>query len=116
MSDVWFSAMLRFVVLVEGEGATRRARSVLVLRAPDWPEARQRAIELGRSMERSFVGGTGQQILWRLEAVETLDLLGDAITDGREIYSEPVDLLEGEVIPFDAEFRPDTSPPAQTGV
>jgi hypothetical protein len=116
MSEVWFSAMLRFVVLVEAEGATRRSRSVVVFRAPDWPEARQRALEHGRIMERSFVGGTGQQVRWRLETVETLDLLGDAISDGREVYSEPVDLPEGEVIPFEAEFRPESPQPGQTGV
>ncbi|MGL5828744.1 MAG: DUF4288 domain-containing protein [Angustibacter sp.] len=116
MSAVWFSAMLRFVVLVEREGGTRRSRSVVVFRALDWPEAKQRALEHGRIMERSFAGGAGQQIRWRLEAIETLDLLGDTITDGREIYSEPITLPETEAIPFEVEFRPEASQPGQTGV
>lgn len=116
MSEVWFSAMLRLVVLVEGEGATRRTRSVVVFRASDWPEAKQRALDLGRSMERSYVGGTGEAVRWRLETVETLDMLGDAITDGREVYSEPVELGSEDVIEFNQAFEPETSDPGQSGV
>jgi hypothetical protein len=116
MSEAWFSAMLRFVVLVEGEGATRRSRSVVVLRASDWPEAKQRALDVGRSMERSYLGGTGQAIRWRLEAIETLDMLGDTITDGREVYSEPVKLSSKEVIEFNKIFEPENSDPGQSGV
>jgi hypothetical protein len=116
MSGVWFSAMLRFVILVEDEGATRRDRSVVVFRANDWSRARQRALEQGRVMERSFVGGTGHEVLWRLEAVETVDMLGTSIDDGRAVYSESVDLKAGEVIPFETEFRPQESQPGQTGV
>lgn len=116
MSPIWFSAMLRFAVLVEGVGGSRRSRSVVVFRAEDWPEAKARALDLGRGMERTYTGGTGEEVRCRLEAVETLDLLGDAITDGREIYSEPMPILEGEAIAFDTAFSPSSSDPGQSGV
>ena len=111
----WFSAMLRLVVLVEGVGASRRVRSLVLFRAADWVEARERALRLGREAERSYLGGTGEQVRWRFEAVETIDLLGAEIADGREVYAEPVDLDVGEGIAFDAEFRPEESEPGQSG-
>jgi hypothetical protein len=115
-SQYWFSAMLRMVVLVDGIGGSRRVRSVVLLRATDWAEAKLRALQRGREEERSYVGGTGEQVLWRLEAIETIDLLGEEIADGREVYAEPVDVGIGEAIAFDAEFRPEDSEPGQSGV
>lgn len=108
--------MLRFVVLVEGEGATHLSRSVIVFRAPDWPEAKARALDLGRGMESTYLGGTGKAVRWRLESIETLDLIGDTITDGREIYSEPMPPPTDDPIPFDHLFAPETSEPGQSGV
>jgi hypothetical protein len=52
VNPVWFSALLRFVILVEGEGASTLSRRLIVFRAPDFPEAKQRALEKGRAMER----------------------------------------------------------------
>jgi len=116
MTPVWFSAMLRFVVLLERDGAVDLSRSVIVFRAEDWPEAKDRAVVLGHAMERTYLNGDGEEVRWRLEAVETLDLLGDSITDGREIYSEPLPISDGLVIPFEAEFDPRSSDPGQSGV
>jgi hypothetical protein len=108
--------MLRFVVLVEDEGGLRRSRSVIVFQAEDWPDAKARALELGQGMERKYTGGTGEEVRLRLEAVETLDLLGDGVTDGREIYSEPMPIPDGEAIAFDAVFSPSSKEPGQSGV
>jgi len=116
MSQVWFSAMLRFVLLIEGDGGSRLSRSVIVFRAEDWPDAKKRALDLGRGMEHTYTGGIGEKVRLRLEAVETLDLLGDAITDGREIYTEPLPIPAGRVISFDAEFNPSSTEPGQSGV
>ena len=116
MRPVWFSAMLRFVVLVDDEGPSTASRSVIVFQAEDWPQAKTRAVELGRYMERSYVGGTGHQVRWRLSELETLDMLGDAITDGREVYAEPFELPGGQTFLFDAEFEPADSEPGQSGV
>ncbi len=116
MRSTWFSAMLRFVHLIKPEGGTRLSRSVIVFRADGWSEARRRAQEIGHAMERSYTGGTGDDVSVRLEVVETLDLLGDAITDGREVYSEPLPLPAGVSIPFDAEFNPSGHEPGQSGI
>ena len=116
MTDVWFSAMLRFAILVEGEGAIEFARSLIVFRAEDFPDAKERAISLGRSMETTHTGGLGEEVKWRLQRVETLDLLGDQIMDGREVYAESLDLPDGPLIPFDAQFDPRASQPGQSGV
>jgi hypothetical protein len=112
----WFSAMLRMVVLVEGMGGSRRVRTVVLLRAADWSEAKERAFQRGLDAERSYAGGAGEQVRWRLESIETIDLLGEEMGDGREVYSEPVDLGVSEAIAFDAEFRPEESEPGQSGV
>lgn len=116
MRRSWFSAMLRFVILIEDEGAVRQARSVIVFLAEDWSAAKERAIALGQTSERTYIGGTGQEVRWRLEEVETLDELGESITEGQEIYSEPVDLPEGRTIAFDACFEPAQSQPSQSGI
>jgi hypothetical protein len=115
MSTVWFSAMLRFVVLVEKHGASL-SRSLIVFQENDWSEAKTRAIDIGYGMERSYIAGTGNEVRWRLEAIETLDMLGGLITDGREVYSEPMGLPEGRTVAFDAEFDPAGSDPGQSGV
>jgi hypothetical protein len=62
MRTVWFSAMLRFVTLVERVGGTGFSRSVIVFRAEDFSDAKPRAVELGRGMERSYKGGTGKEV------------------------------------------------------
>ena len=116
MSTEWFSAMLRFVVLVQGEGGERLSRSVILFHAHTWDDARERALDLGAAMERDFTGGTGLQVRWRLDAVETLDQLGAEITDGREVYSEPLDLPPGAALTYDHQFHPEASEPGQSGV
>jgi Domain of unknown function (DUF4288) len=116
VNQVWFSAMLRFVILIQDEGASRLSRSVIVFRAEDWPDAKKRALELGYKMERSYQGGTGLEVRWRLAAVETLDLLGDTVTDGREVYSEPAELRLEHSIDFDTKLDPENSEPGQSGV
>lgn len=108
--------MLRLVVLVEDEGAVRLARSVVVFRADDWQVAKQRAVEVGRSLERTYVGGAGKEVRWRLQEIETLDELGDSLEDGREVYSEPVELNGAAPPAFDAVFEPVQSQPGQSGV
>lgn len=108
--------MLRFAILVEGEGVSRISRSVIILRATDWADARSKALEHGRKLEATYIGGTGAQVRWRLMAIETLDELGEKLSDGREIYSEPLEPTPDDDHPFDAHFTPETSEPGQSGV
>lgn len=108
--------MLRFVVLLEGEGAIHLARSLIVLRAADFPDARNRAVELGVAMQRTYLNGDRLEVRWRLERVETLDLLGDAITDGQEIHAQRVNLEDGEEWAFDAHLTPANHEPPHSGI
>lgn len=108
--------MLRYVILIEGQGAQRLARSLIVFQADGWATAKERAIAIGTARERTYVGGTGEEVRWRLEAVETLDELGASIADGREVYAEPVELSGGRTVAFDTRFRPTQSQPTQSGV
>jgi hypothetical protein len=113
LSDVWFSAMLRFVV-VAPDRVVRRSRSLVLLRAEDWEPARAKALELGRGQERQYVNALGEPVRWRLEALETLDWLGVDLPDGREVYAEPLDPPGGPEPP--SEPDPTATRPEQTGV
>jgi hypothetical protein len=105
--------MQRFAILIEGQDTLSIARGLIVFTASDQVPAKRRALELGLSVERSYTGGCGQEIRWRLAAAETLDMLGDVITDGREVYFEQ--LPAGRAIPFDTMFDPGSSEPSQSG-
>jgi len=115
MSRVWFSAMLRFVVLIDGT-PERLARSVIVVQAEDFPDAFRRVIEVGRSMGSRYMGGEGNDVEWRFKHVETLDMLGDAITDGREIWAEPAEIPAGFAEEAALPASPETSKPTPSGV
>jgi hypothetical protein len=105
--------MVRLVIVIEGPGPTDYVRSVFVFRAPDWESARARAIELGRQSEKAYANVEGERVDWRLMSVETLDLLGDEIIDGREVYSEPVPVGDESL---DLVLHPEDSRPTQSGV
>jgi hypothetical protein len=64
-------------------------------------------------METQDTGGEGEEVERHLEAVETPDILGDAITDGREIYSEAIALPPDYAL---VERHPEDSRPTQSGV
>jgi len=94
-------------------GRAGQTRSVFIFQAEDWEPARLRAIELGRSMEDSYLNESGERVSWRLVCVETLDLLGDDLLDGREVYSESVPLAGTMTT---SPTRPEDSQPQQSGV
>lgn len=108
----WYSAMLRWVVTVGGEPSSVTG-AVVVLRARGWDAAQRRAEELGRAGEATYRNADGAEVCRRFAGVETLDLLGRRIADGREVYAEgkldatPEDLA---ALPAPGE------PPTQTGV
>jgi hypothetical protein len=106
VSESWYSALLRFVTLIDDDEGSSLERSVVLFRAREFPDARERALAIGRSRETSYVGGTGRDVLVRFQGVETLDILGAEIADGREVYSESVDLSPAESFTFSTEFDP----------
>ena len=111
-SRVWYSAAVRLVVDIAGQGVVHDSRSVFVFRAVDFDEAFTRAVALGRGLETSYLNGDGEEVRWLLDVVETLDELGDDITDGREVYSEQIEPRNSH-LPL---LAPELSKPTQSGV
>ncbi len=118
MAATWWSAKLRITVFVEPEGATRHADSIVVFRAEqhDYDQALTRALAVGRGLQASYRNHDGQRVAWRLRRVVTLDQLGPADLDGREVYTEPAKLAPEEQVPFGAALFPELSEPGPTGV
>jgi hypothetical protein len=111
----WYSARLKILVFIEGEGAVDTNLVVHVFRAADWDDAFRRALELGVTHNRSYKNNAGETVEWRFAEVLTLDNLGNAPDlDGREVHS----LVTGESdpLPFDTSLSPEDSDPGQTGV
>lgn len=109
---VWYSAALRVCVIIGGTELANVVRSVVVFRATDFDDATALALSHGRALERTYTNGDGQEVRWALAEIETLDELGDAITDGREVYSEPLGPGDGRV----PALAPESSRPTQSGV
>jgi hypothetical protein len=83
----WFSASVRNRISIAGN-PEHDELSVIVFRADGFAEAEARARELGASREQSYLNGEGERVEWRLMRVETLDMLGEVLEDGREVYTE----------------------------
>ena len=115
MTDSWYSARVRTVCFIEGTGSVDEELCVHVFRAADRDGAFERALEIGRADHTiSYLNGEGERVEWRFAEVLTLDDLGDAELDGREVHS----LLRSEVdevLPFDTVLRPEDSEPGETG-
>ena len=115
MVQQWYSARLRMVCLIEGEGATSFQDSVVLARAADFDEAFQRALEIGRSREKEYEKNKGgERVCWRLKEVLGLEVVLAETLDGAEVYSDPVELPDDARDPFDAEYSPELSEPTQT--
>jgi hypothetical protein len=110
----WFSASMRLVILVEGEGATSQDEVVHIFQAADWEPAWQRALELGRAHEREYKNAHGELVRWRLDRVLTIDMLRVDDLDGAEVFSAMADISDGPA--FDTQFQPEQHPPGQTGI
>lgn len=112
----WYSAKLRFVVLLEKSGAVHGDDSIYLLRSDSFDAAFARALEIGRRAEHEYLGGTGEQVRWRFKEIVTLDVLRAADLDGVEVHSEFTSLADTEHYDFDHVFQPEASQPHQTGV
>ncbi len=88
---MWFSALLQLEVSVGGK-PTSMSRTVVVFEAgEDWAEAEEKARTLGRSKEQSYANSDRETVRWSFRGLETLDMLGERIEDGREVYHEIVE-------------------------
>jgi hypothetical protein len=88
--------------------------SVHVFQSVDFQTAFNKALEIGKCQERSYVNAEKKKVVWQLGAILSLDMLMAESLDGVEVYSEPVALAPGESFPFDATFHPEQSEPTQT--
>jgi Domain of unknown function (DUF4288) len=112
VTDLWFSALLRFRVVID-DGDWDFEDSVVVFRAADWDAAFDRALAVGRGMEASYQNADGERVQHRLVAVRTLDQLGEELVDGREVYSTRASFAQ---LPVVDPLRPEESEPKQSGV
>ncbi|MFB9903158.1 DUF4288 domain-containing protein [Allokutzneria oryzae] len=119
----WFSASARYAVIVECDGLDLIARSVWVFSQPDtgermWADAHEKALRIAREQEDVYRNVNGRRVHWKLVDVQTLDLLGETVTDGREVYSELGDPTTAQLREWDSRtaFDPDGTVPHQTGV
>jgi hypothetical protein len=112
MHDMWFSALLSVAVSVDAEPSSIW-RTVIVFEADDeWESARQRALALGRMKEQTYKNDDGATVAHRLVAVETLDMLGEQIADGRDVHFESREVAGGSL----SSGSPEEIPPTQSGV
>lgn len=112
--EEWFSAKLRFAIMIEPVGADTLNDCVVVFRATDFEPAFDKAISIGKAKEEKYKNAYGRIVAWKLVEIISLDILGPTIRDGQEVYSEPVHLRKKDVIPYGTKFRPRKSKTIQT--
>jgi hypothetical protein len=88
--------------------------SILLFKSENFDSASKRALELGQSLERNYLNGDNQQVIWKLKEIISLDLIGGNSLDGAEVYSEPVKIPSDEITTFLEKFEPEKSIPTQT--
>lgn len=113
-AKIWFSTKIRVVGLLESGGATGYRDSVFLIQAADFDDAFRRALEVGRAEERTYVNANGVNLRWALTEVISVDWLGEQLEDGKEVYSEPLELEVDPELRFDTRFAPEQSTPTQT--
>jgi hypothetical protein len=85
MAKSWFSASLRFSIAVTPR-ELEYEDSVVVVRALNWDDAFNRAVEIGRQMEETDRISYGEVVDKRFLAIRTLEQLGTELTDGTEVF------------------------------
>jgi hypothetical protein len=110
----WYSAKLRFVILIENTGSEHFSDSVFLLRSIAFGAAFSRALEIGRREEHEYLNGEGERVSWRFVKVLTLNIIQTDELDGAEVHHEFCGLGKDEHYEFSHEFDPETSEPGQT--
>jgi hypothetical protein len=112
----FYSAKLFFIVLIDDgkpKGKRTFEESVVVFRAKDFDHAFERALEIGRKAETSYINGFGQNVRWAFVKILNLDFVGKRI-DGTEVNSKRYFKIPKPEISFDEKFHPEKSEPEQT--
>jgi hypothetical protein len=110
----WYSAKLRFAVMVEPDGADLLYDRVFLFKATDFDAAFERAIRIGEAQQEEYRNGDDRRVIWKFSAVFSLDVIVAADLDGAEICADPIFLAKKDRIPFATEFNPQLSKPTQT--
>ena len=113
MNDTWFSARIRFAIIIETIGLHGYSDSIYLFRATDFETAFQKVMEIGYNHEESYINGDNQRVVWKFVEIISLDIIRSKSLDGAEIYSEPVS-GENPSWTIEHEFHPELSEPTQT--
>ena len=88
MTDHWYIATLIIRCRIEKKKPQKLfafEERVCALRASSDENAYQKAVQLGRDSEHSYVGVHNQMVYWEFVGLEDLEQLDGAIRDGSEI-------------------------------
>jgi len=114
MSEMqWFSSKIRLACIIEPKGLHRFMDSIYVFQSTDFDDAFKKALDIGRSQERSYFNDANELVSWRLKEIISLDLIRPQSLDGAEVYSEPVEPALSDRRPTYV-FHPEDSRPTQT--
>lgn len=114
MSEIqWFSTKIRLACIIEPKGLQRFMDSIYVFQSTDFDSAFRKALDIGRSQERSYLNEVDELVTWRLKEILSLDVIRRQSLDGAEVYSEPVEPAASD-FRFSNVFCPEDSSPTQT--
>ena len=87
-SSRWFSAKIRYAVMIEPKGATFLDDSIVLFRANNFRSAFQRVLKIGKEKERDYRNDDDALVSVRLKEVLTLDMLPSRRSlDGIEVFA-----------------------------
>jgi hypothetical protein len=113
MKKQWFSARLRFAIILEKKGLVRFSDSIFLFKSGNFEDAFKRILEIGHSKQKSYVNDDDLQVAWKLVEVISLDIVRFDSLEGAEVYSEPVSGTD-PLLRIEHEFHPELSEPTQT--
>lgn len=90
MKKIWFVATIITKCEIEGASSIDEltcSQDIFVIHTSSREEAYERAIEIGKSQEQSYLNANGQKVLWKFLGLENLEELPHkVIRDGVEIW------------------------------
>jgi hypothetical protein len=110
----WYSAKLRFAMMVSPEGGDTLNDTVIVFKAKNFKDAFARGIAIGEKSEEEYLNGEGNLVSWKLMEMIHINIIRSDKIDGAEVHSELFSVGEGETIPLETVFNPKDSNPSQT--
>ena|ERR1700720_388035 len=109
-----FSSKIRLACIIEPKGLQHFMDSIYVFRSTDFEGAFRKALDIGRSQEKSYLNDADDLVVWSLKEIVSLDQIKPQSLDGAEVYSEPVEPAPSDSVPFSNAFHPEDSRPTQT--